>query len=227
MSGPMSLPGSPWREDVLLPLNCWTEKSGLPLSATTEPDLVVMATSYYGLKWDHGGAATDKARLQFVMPMHFGGPESLPKYDFKLIVSARKLDAASDENADLALAAGLSWFTPGVLSNPLGHASTVPTLSTAAGSSNSLTTAALATLATAVIAADNSAVTGFATYELDLGYRIRAESKEIKAGDIVSLSLYPHETVGSADMDLEVLCPMLRLRRCINAVPAMAKQASW
>lgn len=215
MTGPNPLTAQPWRQSLVLPLGSWRDKSGLTLTATTEPDLIAMATSSEGMKWDHGGAATDYAACTFTMPFEFE-PAAVPNYDMKLVVVARKLDAAADENADLALQATLGWFTPGVVSNPrqTSVTATAPTLTTAAGSIQTLTTPAKALMATAVIAAANTAATGFARYELDLGARLRAESKALLAGDIVTIKLGPDDTVGATDMDLEIIgAPILLFRR--------------
>lgn len=215
MTGPNPLISDPFRECVFSSLGAWREKAGLTLTATTEPDLIVMATSVYGLKWDHAGTTTDHATLSFRMSFEFS-PNAPLKTDIRLIVCARKLDAAADENANLALQASMGWFTPGIVSNPRQDdaTATAPTLDTAAGSMNTLTTPAKVLLAAAVVAADNTGTTGFADYELDLGARLRAEAKTIKAGDIVHITLAPNETVGSADMDLEIAgAPMLVIRR--------------
>lgn len=225
--GPDPLTLDPWREDQFVPLGAWRDKSGLTLTATTEPDLIVMGTSFYGMKWDHGGTTTDIARLNFIMPMHFAEAEGLPQYDIKLICVARKLDPSatgSDENTNLCLESQLNWFSPAILNDQRGRlvTDTAPTISTAATASKSLTTPARALLATATLAADNTGVAGFARYELDLGARIRAEGKALYAGDVCSLALYPHEAVGGTDMDLEVLPPVLRIRRVQDGIVARA-----
>lgn len=213
--GPSPLPGDPYRQCFPLSLGAWRDKSALTGTATTEPDFVSMGGGVFGMKWDHGGTTTDHATVTIRMPFEFA-PNAPLKSDIRLIVCARKLDAAADENADLGLQASMSWFTPGVVSNPRQDdvTATAPTLATAAGDIKTLTTPAKVLLAAATIQAANTNPVGFADYEIDLGARLRAEGKTIKAGDIVHITLAPTETVGSADMDLEIAgAPMLVIRR--------------
>ena len=216
--GPNPLTADPFRETIPLTLGAWRDKSALTGTATTEPDFVSMA-GVFGMKWDHGGTTTDHATLSFTMPFEFS-PNAPLKQDIKLSVVARKLDAASDENAGLFLQAGMSWFTPGEVDNPRQDdpSGTVPVEVTAAGTATSLTTPAKVLLAAATVAAVNTASGGFHRYELDLGARLRAEEKSIKAGDIVHITLAPNgvstTTVGTTDMDLEIAgAPILILRR--------------
>ncbi len=217
-SGPNPLTANPFRNDLPIPLGAWRDKSGLTLTATTEPDLIQMANGPFGMKWDHGGTTTDFASLDFPMPFTFAEDNGVPKFDFKLMCSARKLDAAADENADLCLQAQIVWFTPDALDNPVGQVATsvVPKLGGVSTTLKTLTTPALALMATATIAAANTATTGFARYSLDIGARLRAEGKSIYAGDIVQIRLSPNEAVGTTDMDLEVLSPRVVLRRTLG-----------
>jgi len=213
MTGPNPLTADPFRVTIPLTLGSWRDKSGLTGTASTEPDIVSMA-GVYGMKWDNGGTTTDHATATFTMPFEFS-PQAVPQQDIKLSVVARKLDAASDENANLALQASLSWFTPGEVDNPRQNdtTATAPVEVTAAGTATSLTTPAAVLLAAATVASVNTAAGGFHRYELDLGARLRAEGKAIKAGDIVHITLAPNETVGSSDMDLEIAgAPLLILR---------------
>ncbi len=215
MSERDALPLDTFRSTMFCPLGGWRDKSGLTLTATTEPDLIAMGTTQYGIKWDHGGTTTDYAAFDFIMPHEFG-ENAPPAYDIKLVVVARKWDTSADENADLALQCQCAWFTPGVLSNPRQSTltATAPTLTTAAGSGKILTTPAKALMAGAAIIADNTVMTGFARYELDIGARLRAESLTMNAGDVVQLRLSPNEVVGATDMDLEIIgAPALIIRR--------------
>jgi len=211
------VPDKGWPEDFLIGRGNLTDKSGLILTATTDPDLVVMAGGVFGIKWDHGGAAADFCSIAFQMPHQWAKNQRF----LKLVLPARKLDAAADENADLMLQAQIRWFRPGRLSNPsqTSATGTVPTAKTSPvlhlidSALQSLTTPAKAMMAAATIAAANTAPAGFFEYELDIGARLIAEGKFIKPGSWCTIEFGPNETVGATDMDLEVGMPVLRWSR--------------
>lgn len=212
-----SIPGLGYREDFNPGLGGWRDKSGLTLTATSEPDIITIGTVtgglMFGLKWDHTGTTTDFLSFAFTMPRQWA--ESLD--DLQVAVNARKVDATADENTDLCLAANIFWIKPDRLSNPsVAVGGTAPTVAAAGDSGtsiNSLSTAATAVLAACDIAATNNTMTGFGAYALDIGQRLRTEIKRIPTGSACSIVVYPHETVGTTDMDLEISIPSIRFRR--------------
>lgn len=191
-------------DEIIVPLLTMRDAGGLPMSNATRPEVAEPSglTGWSGLKYDHDDDNTHTAAFCFMMPTTFAELED----QFIVEIIARKVDA-TDENADLSLAANVEWFTPGVASNdPDG------TFNSASAGDTSTTT--LATAALAVMdASAAAALSEFARYTLDIGYRLRAESARINQGDMVKLTVYPHETVGSADMDLEILGIVIRLKR--------------
>jgi len=76
----------------------------------------------------------------------------------------------------------------------------------------SLTTSATALLAAASAGAD---VTSFANYTLDIGARLRAESKYIKEGATFCINLAFDATLG-AGLQLQVAGTRLRVRRHVS-----------
>lgn len=184
-----------FRGSIPLMLNAAGVGTG-PLTASTAPEIIAWATDLQAIKWDHGDGSTATVRWSFRMPFDYD-PLAKSKAgqtdDIFIKIHARKLDASSDENADLALQAQATWITAGTDTD-----------------NNQLTTAASATLA-----ASNSSTApdGMAEYTLNIGTRLRAESKRIDAGDIVTIAIGPNETVGSGDMDVEMLTPTLIYRR--------------
>lgn len=219
-----SEPDHGYAEDLLLPLGSWRDKSGLTLTASTEPD-VSAVNGQLGLKWDHGGAASDFALCDFTMPLQFAENQDR----LKLVVAARKLDAAADENADLMIQAQVLWSSPGKVNKPseTNAAAAVPTQSVAPSpleTLNTLTTPAKALLAAAVINSGDPGNEGIFEYELDIGARLRAEGKRINAGDRVEIRFGPNETVGSADMDLETSIPILRIVRHASLLDRTARR---
>lgn len=167
-----------------------------PLTASTAPEKIAWATDLDAIKWDHGDTSTNVVKWSFRMPYDYdplAEDKSGNKDDIFIKVFARKLDTDDTENSDLKIQAQVTWITAGTDT-----------------SNSQLTTPASATLA----AANNStAPAGMAEYTLNIGARLRAENKRIDAGDIVTIAIGPNEQVGTTDLDLEMLAPVLVYRR--------------
>lgn len=128
--------------------------------------------------WSTSGDPSTPAEMCFKMPKDWDRKGQYLKID----ACARKTSSGgTDENTDLALRAQVSWLNPG--------STTLQTL----------TTPASYTLPAAGLAASKA----FTEFTMDVGARLNAEGKQIEPGAIVSLSIYPHETVGSSDMIVE------------------------
>ncbi|MCC6996650.1 MAG: hypothetical protein IT370_18710 [Deltaproteobacteria bacterium] len=164
------------------------------------------------LKWDHNDATTDFLLLSGLMPRQFA--ELLD--DLAIVCVARKVDATADENADLCLQAQVRWFQPGTLDRPdvQSASDTAPTLTAGDSALGALTTPAKALLAGTLGA--NSNLTGFGTYVIDIGERLRAEEARIEAGSVLQIEFGPDDTPGTTDMDIEIAPPILCLRRHVG-----------
>lgn len=128
--------------------------------------------------WSTSGDPSTPAEINFKMPKSWDRKGQVLKID----ACARKTSSGgTDENTDLALRAQISWLNPGSV-----------TLQT-------LTTPASYTLPACGLAASKA----FTEFLLDVGARLNAEGKQIEPGALVSLAIYPHETVGSSDMIVE------------------------
>ncbi len=178
----------------------WLDKNFAALSA--DPELVTVSTDFRVVKWDHDATAADFIRHNFVIPRWFPLLEG-SEYGIKLIVPARKVDATADENSDLKLQCGASWIDSDDSSDGV----------------DSLATAAVSdALPASVTDTDGQ---NFTNIVIDLGAQLKTESASLLAGRQLALKLGPNETVGSTDMDLQIMQPVLEIRRhAVNQVPA-------
>lgn len=186
--------GKGFRQCIPLLLDAAGVSTG-PLTASTTPEKIAFDTDMDAIKWDHGDGTTHIVKWSFVMPFTYDplAKNSLALTDdLILYVDALKLDSGADENDNLELHAQLTWGTPGD-----------------AAKSQLTTAAETGALAASVTAAGFA---GLARYTVNIGTRLQAEGKRIEAGDQVTIGIYPNETVGSADMDLIMLPPMLVYR---------------
>lgn len=186
--------GSGYAADVPFGPGDLLNAAGIHLTSATTPDVLLVSSAHVAAKWDHGDLVTDVALLAFVMPQHYAEDRK----GLQIIVRARKVDADDVENPDLKLMAQVRWTNPG-----------------AAEVVQSLTTAATALMSAAVAGVTTA---GFADYTLDIGARLRAESKTIKAGASVTIEIGPHETVGTTDIDLQVIGGVIRMLRHVNHI---------
>lgn len=158
------------------------QASGLTLSSSGNVNNAALASigSVNVIGWGVSGDASTPAEMCFKMPKSWDRKGQVIKID----ACARKTSSGgTDENTDLALWATLSWLNPG--------STTLQTL----------TTPAKYTLPACGLAASKA----FTEFTLDLGARLNAEGKQIEPGAIVSLAIYPNETVGSSDMIVEAM----------------------
>jgi hypothetical protein len=212
--------GGGYQEDLCCTIGDWRTDDGLTLTASTAPELQANTHGGECLKWDHGDTTTDGISCAFRMPAQYDDDSC----DIRLCVDARKIDATADENADLKLAAIISWDRASRLSDASPAGSTVPTLlDTPTG--GVLATAATAILAACDITAATTNRTGWGAYEINLGKAIREEvttpgAGRPKPGDRIKITLYPHEAVGSTDMDVQIGIPCVRVRRHGGIDPA-------
>lgn len=151
------------------------------------------------VQWAANAAATVLAGVQFAMPYDYNpNAKSTARTTDDLIFRAcmRRQRAAADSAAWSARCT-VRWWRPGT--------------DTTAG--RVLTTNPTVTIPT--IAADNTALlTGFTWLDFDIGARLRAEGKQIAAGDIVTLLLGPD--AANANAALQLTGSVLRLRRNIG-----------
>jgi len=184
-----SEPDRGYREDLIIPLpSGWTTAAGGQIVSGTTPGIVTADTHYTAISWDAGEGAAAHVERQFLMPRQWAEDQD----DLVLLAWAKKIDAAADENPDLALQAQIRWIGPNDDEEQI------------------LTTPALATLAAA---SASGAVKDYDRYTLDLGARLKAENKQIEAGSLCLLMLGPDDTVGSTDMTLNLLATLLGIRR--------------
>lgn len=190
-----SIKGNGLRGDIPL-LNGAARTGILNLTGATTPAVVAIDTTDDVIRWLFGDTAATVAAWSFWMPDDYArAAKSRQGVTDDIVVKAvaRKVDSSTDENADLALQCQVSWYTPGT-------DTTVKTL----------TTPAKATLAASTT---GSGVTGFAKYTLDIGERLRAESKTILPGDKVRLILGPDDTVGTTNMTMDVSAVKVTYRK--------------
>lgn len=202
-----SIPNGGFPLDRPIPLNDWRTASSLDLTATAAatPYRALANTSIPVIVWRQDGAATDLIRTSLLVPGQYD-----PKVDdLRLLVAARKVDAASDENTDLALGCIARYATLGQ-TNPKLSATTTPAAPPAlSGYTPAITGDKALTAATQVnrllVGSSTGAdVSTFALYEFNLG------NNGIKPCDLLILELFPHETVGTTDMVVQVAATSLR-----------------
>lgn len=197
-----SEPNEGYREDrIVLPQSAWRNGAdGTVLTGASTPAVALLTISSVStelVQWAANAANTVIASAQFVMPADYGhnAKTAGTRYtdDLILLAKMRRQRNAADAaawNARLAV----SWFTPGTDSSAF----------------QSLTTGA--TVAIPTIGADNTGtLTGFSELTFDIGARLRAESKQIKAGDVVRLVLGPD--AANANAALQLAGALVRLRR--------------
>jgi hypothetical protein len=201
-----------YRADMPIPLAALMNASGEPLSASTSPEIEAIATSMYGIKWDHGDTAATTMEFTITVPGEWAQDED----DLIIVLPIRKVDSA-DENADLCFQAQIFAFKAGLLSDPsVASGGTPPTLTAGESSLVTLTTPAKSLLHGVNASSANSNLLGFGLLELDIGARLAAEGKTIKAGATLRIVIGPDDTVGATDMDVECMPPVVRFRRHAN-----------
>ncbi len=154
----------------------WKTSAGLVLTGGTAPAIAALTTQVnnYGLKWVFNSAAVITCR--FEVPDEWADSEQ----DLILFAKARKIDAAADENATLALQVVCRWIKPDGI--------TVDSV----------------TATSAVLAASSAGAGALAPYTLDIGKALATAGKKIPRGATVQLEFSPTANVGTADMILEV-----------------------
>lgn len=173
------------RTDVLatLPSGCWRNGAdGTVLTGASTPAVALLtASSVAGaelVQWAANAANTVIASAQFVMPGEYtpmgrieGGDRLTDDLVFRAVMR-RQRNAA--DAAAWAARCTVRWFTPGSDTTAYQTLTTNPTASIPA------------------IAADNTgSLVGFSTLTFDIGARLRAEGKRIRAGDVVRLIIGP------------------------------------
>jgi hypothetical protein len=206
-----SEPNGGYAEDRPIPLNDWrtATDAALGTSAGATPYRALANTSVPCIVWRQDAAATDLIRTSFIVPGQYD-----PKVDdLRLIVSARKVDAAADENTDLALGCIMRFSTSGQ-TDPTLSATTTPAAPGALinGYTPAITGDTALTAATQVnrqlIGSSTGAnVSTFALYEFNLG------ANGLYPCDRVILELFPHETVGTVDMVVQLDGTSIRWHR--------------
>lgn len=183
-----------FKSDCLLPITISNavDKNGDYLLASTAPGTHAV-NGIPVIQWATSATAAEFARWPFAMPGEWA--ETL--FGFDVFVLVRKVDA-TDENANLAMIADLSWFE----GNPQGTASEATLTTLTAVQSEALSTSAAA-----------SDLSGFEWHHLDLGAAMLAQAKEPSGLDACYLDIAPHETVGSSDMVLQMAQILVRVRR--------------
>lgn len=202
-------------EDRAIPLSVLRDATGYTaLSNATTPEIAAMNTNFEVVKWDHGDTAANTVEFEFQMGREFAELQD----HIQIRVPVRKVDSGGDENADLCLQAQIFAFEPGSLSDPAVQLSTGTVPGVVAGETTAitLTTVAKCLLPACNTSAANSNLTGWVTGILDIGERLRAEGKRIKAGAVVKIVIGPDDTVGSSDMDVEMGPPVLTVQRHAN-----------
>ncbi len=154
----------------------WKTSAGLVLTGATAPAIAALTTqnSNYGLKWVFNSAAVITCR--FELPDEFADGEQ----DIILYPKARKIDAAADENATLALQVVCRWIKP-----------------------DGVTTDSV-TATSAVLDASSTGTGALKAYTLDIGKALATAGKKIPRGSTVQLEFSPTANVGTTDMILEV-----------------------
>jgi hypothetical protein len=171
----------------LPPVDLWRKGAAL---VGTNPEVVASGPSAllgYAVKWDHDEGTSSKITAMIRMDEHWAEEQN----DLVLNLLARKVDAAAaDENTDLKIEASFDWYNP-----------------------TSGTTGTLTPIQTTAIGAalDNTGV--FYLRTIDVGAALKAANKKIPRGNMLVVGLYPHENVGTTDMDLELLAAWFRGRR--------------
>jgi len=190
-----SVKGNGRRGDI--PLFNGAARTGiLNLTGSTTPAIVAVDTNDDAIQWVFNDTASTVAAWSFRMPGDYartGKSRQGVTDDIVVKAVARKVDSSTDENATLNLQAQVYWSTPGTDTT-----------------NNSLTTPAKALLAASTT---GSGLTGFAEYTLDIGARLRAESKSIKPGDKVRIVIGPDATVGTTNMTMQVQCANVTYRK--------------
>lgn len=201
-------------EDVMITLGQLRDSTGYTaLSNSTTPEIAAMNTNFDVIKWDHGDTSAHTVEFEFQMSRAFAELQDF----LQVRVPIRKVDTV-DENADLCLQAQIFAFEPGTLSDPSVQLSTgtVPVAVAGETTAITLTTVAKSLLPACNASSSNSTLVGWVTVVLDIGERLRAEGKRIKAGAIVKIVIGPDDTVGATDMDVEAGPPVLTVRRHAN-----------
>ena len=201
-------------EDLMIPLGALRDSTGYtPLSNATTPEITAMNTNFDVVKWDHGDTAAHTFEFEFQMTRAFAELQDF----LKVRVPVRKVDT-SDENPDLCLQAQIFAFEPGAMSDPSVQSAsgTAPTVVAGETTAITLTTVAKSLLPAADTTATNANLVGWATAVLDIGERLRAERKRIRAGAIVKIVIGPDDTVGTTDMDVEAGPVTVTVRRHLS-----------
>lgn len=185
----MSVANLGYADEVPIALEMWrayNSTRNAPISGVTTPTLEKIMSTRDVINFAAAATASTPIEFDWNVPEWYAESQKA----LQLIVRARKYDTGGDENA-LSFNLTVSWQNT---------TETIQTLTT-------IPTAVIATAQTAATAA------GFADYTLDIGARLRAESKIIKAGGWVHFSLAPSTTVGTSDQALQVIATKLRLKR--------------
>jgi len=192
-----SIPRAGYRQDdypYVPPVVLWRGANAIELGTGTIPNTQVaggMAAGGAIVKWDHDeGGTNHPIQTSFLLDEHFAAEQ----FDMLCHIWARKVDTA-DENPDLALVLFMQWVDND------GNA----------GSLSDLGVAALQTPAVSSVGATGSAP--FERLEIDIGAALRDANAILPRGVMMEVLIYPHETVGTTDMDLEVRAVKFRSRR--------------
>ena len=182
-------------EETTLPIGGWVLDSGAPIPATGSGAVGYgdIATGWTGYIWKATAATTDIIKFDigtcgWWKPVGYGMPAEHLN-GLQLVVLARRKDTtgSATEDTTLGLTADVGWFTPALVAKG-------PYPSRSADAAwNTLTTKA-----SAVPAAKTTSLGDFATYTLDIGARLIAESKSIKTQSPAWVKLSVTSTVGTA-----------------------------
>lgn len=171
--------------------------TGLTLTGATTPALVAVNTDNIAVQYATAATAATVVSYQTTIPRQFkslvDAGDGLTG-SLKARILARKVDA-TDENANLALRVNIIAYSQGDTAG------------------TTLTTPIDVELAASTAAGDYSS---FAWYEFDIGAALLAESKRVDGGDSLRLFIGPNETVGSADMTMQVAAVVLVYERHIS-----------
>lgn len=207
-------------EDIVIPLTAWvTAAMALPGTATNPTPHYVAFGALRLLRWQQdSGTAVNMLRTMVALPGCYD--ETVDRIE--LLAALRKFDPLGvDENPDLKMQARMQYQRLGEVNPRLGN-TTVPGAADLLGEpwASAKTTTAERTLAAARntsefrwYAFDLSFNGGQASGPRDIASGNPVQDERLRPGDMVQLELYPHETVGTSDMVVDMCATILRIWR--------------
>lgn len=207
-------------EDIVIPLTAWVT------AAMALPGTTFSATPYYAtfgtthvLRWQQdSGTAVNMLRTMVAVPGCYD--ETVDRIE--LLASLRKFDPLGvDENADLKMQARMTYQRLGEVNPRLGN-TTVPGAADLLGEpwASTKNTTAERTLAAAQntgefrwYAFDLSFNGGQASLPRNVASGNPVQDERLRPGDMMHLDLFPHETVGTSDMVVDMCATILRIWR--------------